>query len=303
MKGCEEMSSIVLELQEEVLKPDCDILTALRKAHLIASKLKLTEFDEWIQNELNGYKADQNEIPEYRRISGQLKAWNPYRGWIPVLLQNVKLEEALCHRKMEDSIGDIVELYNSTNAAITMTFNADTINKLNQWADAPFQTEYILHISKHYMKSIIDKVANCLMEWTLRLEEKGILGENMRFNEKESIAAKEIPQQINNYYGNVIQGDVSSSQIVSGDSNTVTYNAGAISSIVDEIREALTKEAIPADDMESALELLDDISAKLEQNKKPGIIKAVFVGLKDFVLAAGANVTAALITAKIQGIF
>ena len=65
----------------------------------------------------------------------------------------------------------------------------------------------------------------------------------------------------------------------------------------------MTKEAIPADDMESALELLDDISAKLEQNKKPGIIKAVFVGLKDFVLAAGANVTAALITAKIQGIF
>ena len=35
------MSSIVLELQQEVLKPECDILSALRKAHVIASKLKL----------------------------------------------------------------------------------------------------------------------------------------------------------------------------------------------------------------------------------------------------------------------
>ena len=37
--------------------------------------------------------------------------------------------------------------------------------------------------------------------------------------------------------------------------------------------------------------------------KKPGIIKSAFVGLKDFIVATGANVTAALITAKIQGLF
>lgn len=36
------MSSIVLELQQELLKSDCDVLNALRKAHVIAVKLKLT---------------------------------------------------------------------------------------------------------------------------------------------------------------------------------------------------------------------------------------------------------------------
>ena len=303
MKGCKFMSSIVLELQQEVIKPNCDILTALRKAHLIASKLKLTEFDVWIQNELNGYETVQDEIPEYRRISGQLKAWNPYHGWVPVILQDAKLEKILCCRKMDDSIGDILELYNSGDGTITMSFNANVTKQLNEWTTAPFETEYSLHISKHYMKSILDKVANCLMEWTLKLEEKGILGENMVFNEKESTAAKEISQQVNNYYGNVIQGNVSGSQIVSGDGNTVTYNAGNISNIVDEIRESLTKEKISEDDMESAIELLEDISDKLEQNKKPGIIKAAFVGLKDFVLAAGANITANLITAKMNGMF
>ena len=38
------MSSIVLELQKDLLDKDCDILQALRKAHVIAVKLHLTEF-------------------------------------------------------------------------------------------------------------------------------------------------------------------------------------------------------------------------------------------------------------------
>lgn len=78
------MSSLVLDLQQEVLKPDCDILSALRKAHLIAAKLKLAEFDSWIMSELNGYKGGQLDFPQYRIVRGVLKARNPYNGWIPV---------------------------------------------------------------------------------------------------------------------------------------------------------------------------------------------------------------------------
>ena len=46
------MGSLVLDLQQEVLKSDCDVLSALRKAHLIAAKLQLQDFDVWIQHEL-----------------------------------------------------------------------------------------------------------------------------------------------------------------------------------------------------------------------------------------------------------
>ena len=66
------MSSLVLDLQQEVLKPDCDILNALRKAHLIAAKLKLAEFDSWIMCELNGYDDNQENVPDYRKVTGQL---------------------------------------------------------------------------------------------------------------------------------------------------------------------------------------------------------------------------------------
>lgn len=50
------MSKIVIELQQEALKSDFDILNLLRKAYLVARKLKLNEFEKWIDSELNGYK-------------------------------------------------------------------------------------------------------------------------------------------------------------------------------------------------------------------------------------------------------
>ena len=39
------MARIVLDLQKEILSPNFDIVNVLQKAHLIAVKLKLSDFD------------------------------------------------------------------------------------------------------------------------------------------------------------------------------------------------------------------------------------------------------------------
>lgn len=75
------MAKIVIELQHEALKSNFDIMNLLRKAYLVARKLKLQEFEDWINNELNGYK-DLEKIPDYRLLRGEIKAWNPYRGYL-----------------------------------------------------------------------------------------------------------------------------------------------------------------------------------------------------------------------------
>ena len=116
------MSSLVLDLQQEVLKPDCDILNALRKAHLIAAKLKLSEFDSWIMSELNGYDDNQGNVPKYREIKGQLNAKNPYYGWVPVVIHDSALQDTLCTRTLGNSIGNILELYNSSDGQVVMSY-------------------------------------------------------------------------------------------------------------------------------------------------------------------------------------
>ena len=299
------MSSLVLDLQQEVLNKDCDILNALRKAHLIASKLQLKEFDIWIQHELNGYEnCSRDEIPNYRTVKGALKAFNPYNGWIPAQCTNDEMEQLICEQKMHQPLGELQELYNrSTNGSFTYQFNAGLMEIISSMFDTPVPMQFALHISSHLLLSIVEKVKNALLEWTIRLESEGIIGDNMSFNQEEKDSAKSIPQQVINFYGTVVNGDINKSQIISGNNNKNEFSIATASDAISEIQNSLNTESLSKEDMESAIELLEEISTKLEQNKKPKVIKAAFIGLKDFLVNVGANITATLISAKIQGLF
>ena len=75
------MQSLVLALQQDALDEDVSTVALLRNALVVAKKLDVGEIDEWLSNELNGY-AEGKEIPEYRYLHGELKVFNPYRGWM-----------------------------------------------------------------------------------------------------------------------------------------------------------------------------------------------------------------------------
>lgn len=298
------MGSLVLDLQKELLDSGCDVLHALRKAHVIAVKLKLTDFDRWVQNELNGYKGNYEEVPDYRQMKGQMKAKNPYHGWIPIMFSDNKTENVFSCMPAYESLAELLEVKKgSKDGNFFYGFPAEQSQMIMKMSNMPIPMQIGLFISTHRIAEVVERVRNCLLEWTLRLEAERIMGEDMMFNQKEKATAQAIPQQINYYYGTVVNGDVENSQVISGSNNTITYSAGDVANAVKEICKALESESISEDDMESAVEMLEDISKKIDQGKKPGVIKAALVGLKDFVLAVGANVTATLIAAKIQGLF
>ena len=298
------MNSVVMELQRELLESNCDILGALRKAHIIAFKLNLVEFDKWVLHELNGYTCDENEIPEYRSVMGELKAWNPYYGWIPVLFKDGKMEQTICNRKLNKSISAIIELSSKSDSkSFQMNIPADAARTIDKMCTTPFPTNYIVSFSIHLLNEMIDKVKNCLLEWTLTLEKQGIKGDEMIFNQAETDAAKKIPQQINNYYGTVINGTVEKTQITSGDNNTITMSVDLSAKLVDEIRNSLKNEQLAPDDMNCVNELVNEVETKIAEKKNPIIIKSALAGLKEYLICLGANVTADIINAKMMGLF
>lgn len=297
------MSNLVQDLQQEITKSDCDVLSALRKAHLIASKLKLTEFNNWIHLELNGYKPDQKDIPEYRQVCSELKTWNPCsNSWIPVIIQDGTLEKKLCHNKLIYPIGMILELYKKNAGPIHLALSANTIELLNRYSNIPIETKYSLHINKHYLKSVIDGVVNHLIEWTIRINENRIVNDEITPKSSESFSNEKLPQQITNYFGNVIYGNINNSNISAKDNN-VTYNANETLDAIKEIKKILSEENISDDCMKDATEILNDISTKVNQNKTPGVIGAALAGLKDFLIAAGAGITANFVASKITRLF
>ena len=299
------MSSALLELQKEVTQPDCDIVSVLRRAQLLASKLGLKDFNQWIVNELNGYST-QNDAPEYRTVPGQLKAFDPHNGWIPVMLNEPELEDIICHPKMINSISEIVSLCNNNNSKIIIPIPSEAQTTINEMCNNPFPMQMALHVSKTATADIIERVKNTLIDWTLELEKKGILGENMSFSEQGKENAKSIPQQVNNYYGatNVINGSIEKLQANAGNTINAFFDYDIAKNAVDEIDNSIQKnENLSPEDKEEALELLRDIHNKIETKKKGAVIKASFVALKDFLISVGAGLTVELIKAKMQGLF
>ena len=197
------MSKIVIELQQEALKSDFDILNLLRKAYLVARKLKLNEFEKWIDSELNGYK-NLDKIPDYRLLRGEVKAWNPYHGWIPVIFED-DIESITTH-SASDTISSLLNVYeNSENRTAILPFNASMNNYLSKHSG--FHTKYALMIGTNRSYSIIERVRNII----ITLEENGILGEGLQFSDTEKEIANNTP--VINHYINNFWGDVSSTQI------------------------------------------------------------------------------------------
>jgi len=194
------MGGIVLELQKEALDETVSIESLLRKAYLVAKKLKLKDFEEWINQEQNGYK---NHVPEYRNIRGEIKAWNPYNGWIPMILPEDIADEVLCI-PLGLSISAMSDAYYSSKGTVHLTVNAALTKFFNNATDF-LPTKYMYFVSKSEIYRIMSTVRNKILDWALLLEENEILGENMTFTKREKEIASNtrvINNYTNNFYAN-----------------------------------------------------------------------------------------------------
>lgn len=200
------MGSLVLDLQQEAYNSKDSISSLLRKAYAVSRKLKIKEFEQWINSELYGYKCDYDDIPEYRIVSGDTRGFNPYNGWIPVIIDNTDIAQVLSSRRIPDPVTSLEVLINSDNNFLTIPFPNSIRKQIAEWAQ--FNTNFCMFISKSQVEGILETVRNIVLDWALRLEEDGIMGEDMKFTEKEKTAAQENNYTVNNYFGNILQSQI-----------------------------------------------------------------------------------------------
>lgn len=203
------MASIILELQKDALDEKVDVVTLLRKVFLVSTKLGLTELNTWANNELNGYK-DNDAIPEYRKTKGELKSFNRFHGWIKVGFPNSELEEKITVTSTSQSIAEIQRLKASDNTTLTQNFNGDHLRILQEMIGT--NNDLSLFIPVTAMDHIVSSVRNTILDWSLKLEQEGILGQDLEFSgiEKER-ASMTTNINIENFQG--VLGDVSNSEV------------------------------------------------------------------------------------------
>lgn len=182
------MDSLVLELQKDALDRGIHITDLLRKALLVSRKLKIKDIEEWINNELNGYT--ENSIPYYRVVHGELKAFNPYRGWVPVMVDK-QWQEILCCQNVYLSVSQIENLVDSSEGgSFVIKYQPNQAQIIMKLIREEF--EPALYVPIHHLVRIIDTTKTKLLEFALDLEAKGILGEGIIFSKDEQRLAQTI---------------------------------------------------------------------------------------------------------------
>jgi len=198
------MKSIVLDLQRYSQDSSISICDLLRKSLIVARKLKINKFRNWVENELNGYK-NQNDVPEYRNVFSELRAYNPYHGWQPIVFEYDEDAEIFHRSKITQAISSIEQLANK-NRTLHITIPpivlSDLFERIKGVRDFQIQT------SPSQLCDIINAVRNIVLDWSLNLEEDGILGNDIGFDETEVKKAKDIKVHIETYIENATSSQI-----------------------------------------------------------------------------------------------
>lgn len=195
------MAGLILELQSDALENTMRVSDLLRKALVVSKKLGINEIERWIQNELNGYTSNE-EIPAYRKIRGEVKVWNPYRGWQPLNFGDAQQGEALSSRTIGQPVSELDVLHEGgLKGSLHIPFSQHTTNALMKGMDIPLQPS--LHVPHTEVVGILDAVRNNILQWALELEQKGVIGEGMTFSKEEKSAASRVTYQITNNIGSM----------------------------------------------------------------------------------------------------
>ena len=247
------MSSLVLELQAAAIDHERKVDELLRMALVVATKLKQDELRAWCEKELKGYGREQ--VPAYRVVRGELKARNPFHGWIPVMVTDAELMRRLTERPVGSSISELEHLLDKREQGGHLHMPLPHEELLAIFGDSQeFRLGMVptLLVGSSEVHGIVAAVRDALLAWSLDLEQKGILGENMTFSREEVRKAEHITYNINSFTG--VLGDITGSQVQVGN-----YNA---------IHGDLKRLGVPQTARNELEQILDELSTVSPKDKK-----------------------------------
>ncbi|MBX8652242.1 abortive phage resistance protein [Klebsiella michiganensis] len=265
-------NSPVLELQNLVSSTDGSITDMLLKAKLIASKLELDGFDDFINKEFLGYKYalfgdDRKKFPSHRRILATIVKRDEYYHHVDIDIYNCEdplLAKSLLELRWAYVTLSITHLESELSSGGTLYLN------IPDWLlwDTPIPVAdyqyYFWEIEAVKIKEIISAIKFSLLEWTLSLERQGILGEGLLFTQKEIDAAPmTITHNINNFHAPVNNAG----SIGAGNSGDNHQNNSIASGDFDSLKQQFRAFGIQDEDIELFERIIKESPAPLSNDK------------------------------------
>lgn len=208
--------SLLREIQNDLATAGGDVIIVLRKARILAARLKNKDFEEWIQRELNGY-PDKASLPSYRIVPVHAKA-HLLIGWqqltsAPVMASLIpeRFREWATTAYLSDPISEYASLVSDSNTE-NATLRSDWPQELAvQYGGSGYTNPQCLsawqEISKASIVAVIETVRNKLLDFVLEIEaENPDAGEAPAHT--QPVPPERVQQLVNNYFapvGNIAQ--------------------------------------------------------------------------------------------------
>ena len=247
--------SLLREIQTDVIDSKSDVASLLRKCKVLAARLSSAKFGAWLDNELSGYKSN-DDLPDYRilRVPSKGNFLGPFgaqlrNAEIPMSCIPKKHQENISHSYLHIPVASIEALIEkSDEGSIQERWNRDFVlsvsekiyenmNCMEAWKELPVSS----------LIAILDEIRNRVLNFVLEIE-----AENPDAGEAE-INSSPVPQgTVNQIFNTHISGTVQNlttgSHSFTQQATSTTVDTELLSQLIDalksvknsELRETLT---------------------------------------------------------------
>jgi hypothetical protein len=255
------LGSLVHELQMAASEPGLPVADLLRKALVVARRLKIREAATWIEAELEGY-PNAEDLPDHRKVRGMCGFSNDDGTVSCVSFPTTELELKWNYRYLGGTIAQIEADSHMLTAKIP--YSAPDSQNLKTTLNRPFAP--MLNVTRGAILGLLDSVRTAVLKWALQLEDEGILGEDMTFNPEEERKAAAADNSI------IIHAVTASGiQIMQGSSQSIQEHVSGLDvAQLGELVKALRSAAADSNVPEAGRQTLNVEIAKIEVEIKKG---------------------------------
>ncbi|WFC43213.1 hypothetical protein [Pseudoxanthomonas sp. SE1] len=176
---------------------DSSTTELLNKALIAATRLGDASMVEFASKELNGYQG--SDLPDHRKLRGQLKARTPYSGWEVAPISTDDLGFLLV-TKFSEGVAEMEDLISTSGAGMVQVIPGPGQQQLlRKMFSAESDVTFAQFVTKSAVVQSLQRSRSIVLDWALKLEASGVAGDGLTFSSKERRAAPHITNTLINH--------------------------------------------------------------------------------------------------------
>lgn len=284
------MTALVTELQTAACDDLRPVSTLLRLALTVGAKLGLNDVETWVRSELNGYVVHtsiEQDIPDYRIVATRLRGVDRFHRWFPIEIGDERVRELISSCPVLQPVGELEHIV--ARGSDNLTIDVPLVLKQWLWDEHGKNFDVVQHIPRSQIAGIFDGVRSRVLELSLELEKRGIMGEGKSFTPHEKKDAQSIQYNIHNVgvLGNVSDhASVRNTQVAHGN-----LDLRKVATVLDEIDRHV--EHLPASLQAETKGLVSEIRSELTAREpRRDRIRNLLASLRRVAEGAGGGLVA-----------